>query len=148
MNFASAFISMTRGHKVARSHWSGYWHIVDGIIMIHTKDGVDLKLTDSDDIVYTISNCACDDWHIVDNYGVSKERQNMEQLKNAKWWSAACTRCLKTMCQTAIAMIGTSQMMEQVDLKVVVSSTALAGILSLLTSLAGLPEVDTTKENQ
>lgn len=36
MNFASAFISMTRGHKVARSHWSGYWHIVDGIIMIHT----------------------------------------------------------------------------------------------------------------
>lgn len=55
MNFASAFISMTRGHKVARSHWSGYWHIVDGIIMIHTKDGIDLKLTDSDDIVYTIS---------------------------------------------------------------------------------------------
>lgn len=49
--------------------------------------------------------------------------------------------------QTAIAMIGTSQMMEQVDIKVVVSSTALAGILSLLTSLAGLPEVDTTKEN-
>lgn len=79
----------------------------------------------------------------------------MEQLKNAKWWSAACTRCLKTMCQTAIAMIGTSQMMEQVDLKVVVSSTVLAGILSILTSLAGLPEVETpytedeeTKENQ
>ena len=44
MNFASAFISMTRGHKVARSHWSGYWHIVDGIIMMHTKDGIDLKL--------------------------------------------------------------------------------------------------------
>ena len=64
----------------------------------------------------------------------------MEQLKNAKWWSAACTRCLKTMCQTAIAMIGTSQMMEQVDLKVVVSSTALAGILSILTSLAGLKQ--------
>lgn len=74
MNFASAFISMTRGHKVALSHWSGYWHIVDGVIMIHTKDGVDFKLTDSDDIVYTISNCACDDWHIVDNYGASKER--------------------------------------------------------------------------
>ena len=73
--------------------------------------------------------------------------RGMEQLKNVKWWSAACTRCLKTMCQTAIAMIGTSQMMEQVDIKVVVSSTALAGILSLLTSLAGLPEVDTTKEN-
>ena len=71
----------------------------------------------------------------------------MEQLKNVKWWNAATTRCVKTMCQTAIAMIGTSQMMEQVDLKVVVSATALAGILSLLTSLAGLPEVDATKEN-
>jgi hypothetical protein len=69
----------------------------------------------------------------------------MEQLKNVKWWNAACTRCLKTMCQTAIAMIGTSQMMEQVDIKVVVSATA--GILSFLTSLAGLPEVDAMKEN-
>lgn len=71
----------------------------------------------------------------------------MEQLKNVNWWNAACTRCLKTMCQTAIAMIGTSQMMEQVDIKVVVSATALAGILSFLTSLAGLPEVDAMKEN-
>lgn len=78
----------------------------------------------------------------------------MEQLKNAKWWSAACTRCLKTMCQTLIAMIGTSQLLEQVDIKVAVSSTILAGILSILTSLAGLPEVETpytkdeeTKEN-
>lgn len=67
----------------------------------------------------------------------------MEQLKNAKWWSAACTRCLKTMCQTLIAMIGTSQLLEQVDIKVAVSSTILAGILSILTSLAGLPEVET-----
>ena len=73
--------------------------------------------------------------------------RDMEQLKNVKWWNAACTRCLKTMCQTAIAMIGTSQLMEQVDIKFVVSSTALAGILSLLTSLSCLPEVETTKEN-
>lgn len=76
----------------------------------------------------------------------------MEQLKNVKWWNAALTRCLKTMCQTLIAMIGTSQLLEQVDIKVAVSSTILAGILSILTSLAGLPEVDSpyieeTKEN-
>ena len=76
----------------------------------------------------------------------------MEQLKNMKWWNAALTRCLKTMCQTLIAMIGTSQLLEQVDIKVAVSSTILAGILSILTSLAGLPEVDSpyteeTKEN-
>ena len=67
----------------------------------------------------------------------------MEQLKNVKWWNAALTRCLKTMCQTLIAMIGTSQLLEQVDIKVAVSSTILAGILSILTSLAGLPEVET-----
>lgn len=78
----------------------------------------------------------------------------MEQLKNVKWWNAALTRCLKTMCQTLIAMIGTSQLLEQIDIKVAVSSTILAGILSILTSLAGLPEVDSpytedeeTKEN-
>lgn len=78
----------------------------------------------------------------------------MKYLKSANWWNAALTRCLKTMCQTLIAMIGTSQLLEQVDIKVAVSSTILAGILSILTSLAGLPEVETpytedeeTKEN-
>lgn len=74
MDFASAFISMTRGHKVARSHWSGYWHIVDDEIVMHTKYGEDIKIRDSDDILYTISNCACNDWHIVDNYGTARER--------------------------------------------------------------------------
>ena len=49
----------------------------------------------------------------------------------------------KTICQTLIAMIGTSTLIEQVDWKVVASSAILAGVLSILTSLAGLPEVDT-----
>lgn len=69
----------------------------------------------------------------------------MEQLKNKTWWEAAAIRALKTTCQTTVAMIGTSTMIESVDWRVVFSSAILAGILSILTSLGGLPEVDNQK---
>lgn len=59
------------------------------------------------------------------------------------WWKAAGIRALKTVCQTAIASIGTAAVMSQVDWKMVLSASVLAGILSMLTSLAGLPEVET-----
>lgn len=59
-----------------------------------------------------------------------------------KWWKCAGIRALKTVCQTAIATIGTSAVMSDVDWIAVVSASVLAGILSLLTSLAGLPEVN------
>lgn len=58
------------------------------------------------------------------------------------WLKAAGIRCIKTMAQAAIAIIGTSAVMADIDWKIVVSSAVVAGILSLLTSLAGLPEVD------
>ena len=58
------------------------------------------------------------------------------------WFKAAVIRCIKTMAQAAIAIIGTSAVMADIDWKIVVSSAVVAGILSLLTSLAGLPEVD------
>ena len=57
------------------------------------------------------------------------------------WWQAAGIRAIKTICQTAIATIGTSAVLESVDWRMVVSASILAGILSLLTSVAGLPEV-------
>ena len=60
-----------------------------------------------------------------------------------EWWKAAGIRALKTVCQTAIATIGTAAVMSQVDWKMVLSASVLAGILSMLTSLAGLPEVET-----
>lgn len=59
-----------------------------------------------------------------------------------KWWAAALVRALKTVCQTAVATIGTAAVLSSVDWRSVVSASILAGILSLLTSLGGLPEVD------
>ena len=59
------------------------------------------------------------------------------------FWKCAGIRALRTVCQTAIAMIGTTVMLEQVNWLAVCSASILAGILSVLTSIAtGLPEVD------
>ena len=58
------------------------------------------------------------------------------------WAKCAGIRSVKTMAQTAIATIGTSMAMGDVDWKMVGSASILAGILSILTSLAGLPEVE------
>lgn len=60
---------------------------------------------------------------------------------NAKWWKAAGIRAIKTVAQTAVATIGTSAVISEVNWLVVASASALAGILSMLTSIAGLPEV-------
>lgn len=60
---------------------------------------------------------------------------------NAKWWKAAGIRAIKTVAQTAVATIGTSAILSEVNWIAVASASALAGILSMLTSVAGLPEV-------
>ena len=65
----------------------------------------------------------------------------MENLLSKKWWMASLNRCIRTVAQTAIATIGTSAVMGDVDWIMVGSASLLAGILSLLTSIAGLPEV-------
>ena len=58
------------------------------------------------------------------------------------WFKAAGIRAIKTMAQTAVATIGTTATIGEVNWAIVGSSSLLAGVLSLLTSLAGLPEVD------
>ena len=68
-------------------------------------------------------------------------------IKFKKWIKAAGIRAGKTVAQTAIATIGTSAVLSAVDWRVVVSASVLAGLLSLLTSVAGLPEVDNGEEN-
>ncbi len=59
-----------------------------------------------------------------------------------KWVKAALVRAVKTIAQTAVAMIGTATVLAEVDYKIVISASILAGILSVLTSIAGLPEVE------
>lgn len=58
-----------------------------------------------------------------------------------EWAGKAAIRAIKTVAQTALATIGTATLLNEIDIKSVVSAAVLAGILSLLTSLGGLPEI-------
>ena len=66
----------------------------------------------------------------------------MRKVFTKEWFHAAGIRAIKTVAQTAVATIGTAAVMSSVDWKMVVSASVLAGILSMLTSVAGLPEVE------
>ena len=61
--------------------------------------------------------------------------------KQTKWVKAAGVRAVKTVAQTFVATVGTAAIMSEVNWPVVVSASVLAGVLSLATSVAGLPEV-------
>ena len=62
--------------------------------------------------------------------------------KTKIWIKAAAVRAIKTVAQTAVGVIGASALITEVDFLVVLSASALAGLVSLLTSIAGLPEVE------
>lgn len=72
----------------------------------------------------------------------------MGNLTDKAWWEAAGTRAIKTVAQTAIATISTAAVIESVDWKMVLSASLLAGFLSLLTSIKGLPEVKTDDKSE
>lgn len=90
MNFAGAIFALQRGHKVKRHHWSGYWCLASTTnkitvdkhsisptiptIMMHTYDGKELDIRNTSDIMYTLSNCACDDWEIVEDWNKETEQ--------------------------------------------------------------------------
>ena len=86
MNFAGAIFALQRGHKVKRHHWSGYWYLSpmstvsleDTIqtIMMHTYDGREVDIRNTLDIIYTLSNCACDDWEIVEDWNKKTEQRD------------------------------------------------------------------------
>lgn len=62
--------------------------------------------------------------------------------KTKKWIKAALVRAIKTIAQTAVAMIGTATVFSDVNWLMILSGSLLAGLLSILTSIAGLPEVE------
>lgn len=71
----------------------------------------------------------------------------MNRIFTAKWLRAACIRALRTVAQTAAATVGTATVIGEVSWRQVLGASVLAGLLSLLTSLAGLPEADVTDGN-
>lgn len=66
----------------------------------------------------------------------------MRNFDFMKWVKAAGIRAIKTVAQAAVATIGTTAMFSEVDWKIVASTALLSGVLSLLTSVAGLPELE------
>ena len=65
----------------------------------------------------------------------------MKNILNKKWWHASLVRCVRTIAQTFVATIGTAAVLQDVNWVMVLSASALAGVISLATSIAGLPEV-------
>lgn len=65
-----------------------------------------------------------------------------------EWWKAAGVRAVKTMAQTAVATIGASTMVTEINWLAVGSATLMAGVLSLLTSIGGLPEYNPETESE
>lgn len=73
-------------------------------------------------------------------------KNNVFNVSTKKWLKASIVRAIKTMAQTAVATIGTSVMLGDVNWVMVGSASALSGILSVLTSVAGIPEVGESNE--
>lgn len=63
-------------------------------------------------------------------------------VDTVKWLKASLVRAIKTVAQTAVAVIGTATVIDAVDWKMVISSAIVAGIVSILTSIGGIPEVE------
>lgn len=79
MNFSKVFEALKNGEKIKLSHWTGYWQLENGKVMMHCKNGDVIDLQDSKDIVYTLSGIASDDWQIVDkDYNVSELVKTMQ----------------------------------------------------------------------
>ena len=65
----------------------------------------------------------------------------MSNLKNKKWWDASLNRCIRTFAQTAVSLITVGNMVTELDWSSIIGISATAAVVSILTSIAGLPEV-------
>lgn len=85
--------------------------------------------------------CGCSDWIVGGNL-MFKNCVLKPNVNTVEWLKKAGIRAVKTMAQTAVAVIGTGAVISAVDWQMVVSSAVVAGIVSILTSVAGIPEVE------
>ena len=66
MDFKRAYEALKFGADIKRKHWKGFWRMEDGTIMMYCKDGRKLKITESEDVFFTIDGMMADDWEIID----------------------------------------------------------------------------------
>lgn len=71
----------------------------------------------------------------------------MNNLLNPEWWKKAGIRAIKTMSQTALSLFTVGQVIQDIDWAMVASASVVAGVYSLLTSLAGLPEMEDSTDS-
>ena len=64
--FGEALEALKAGKKIKLAHWTGYWQMEDGKVMMHCRDGSIINLQDSKDIIYTLGNIASDEWEVVE----------------------------------------------------------------------------------
>lgn len=79
MNFKEAYEQLKDGKPIKRQDWDGYWVLEDGDVIIHLKDGYDLGLTYTEDIMFTLSHMTEEDWEIA-------TEDNCNRLKEDKVW--------------------------------------------------------------
>ena len=71
MKFKQAYEALKQGKDIKRPSWKGFWRKENGTIAMHCKDGRILKLTESEDIFYTVDNIVADDWEVVDGDNIT-----------------------------------------------------------------------------
>ena len=91
MKFEKAYEALKQGADIKREHWKGFWCKENGTIVMHCKDGRNLKITESEDIFFTINNMMADDWEIVNSNEITDLSvttftfgEAIRQLKNGK----------------------------------------------------------------
>ena len=152
-SFGDAIKYMKRGLKVRRKGWNGknqYIELARNISYME-PDGVvqncDHEAIGNQAIAFVGTSGVQMGWlasqadMLADDWIFAEQERQVKDM--TMWLKKAGVRAIKTVAQAAVAMIGTAAVVQEVDWKMVAGAAVLAGILSLLTSLAGLPELDT-----
>ena len=78
MNFNKAFEALQAGMPIKREEWQGYWVLEDGKVIIHLKEGTDLNILDTDDVMFTLSHMGEDDWEVASLSNCRRLREDRE----------------------------------------------------------------------